>query len=161
MVVVISTILLDNHCINHVLHLFKRIVIDFFVPLAKKSIMNFLKEDYMCFVLHTSVKITVMKFVMSYSICQRKYLVWTVFDDNNDADEFIIKFKIREFRVCDCFLDWTTRFRNKNKNAVFSEEVIADFFDGIPTDATDCDIFSLFGKITIVCCRNALYHFFY
>ena len=26
---------------------------------------------------------------------------------------------------------------------------------------TDCDIFSLFGKITIVCCRNALYHFFY
>ena len=57
MVVVISTVLLDNRCINHVLHLFKRIVIDFFVPLAKKSIMNFLKEDYMCFVLHTSVKI--------------------------------------------------------------------------------------------------------
>ena len=26
---------------------------------------------------------------------------------------------------------------------------------------TECDIFSLFGKITIVCCRNALYHFFY
>ena len=97
---------------------------------------------------------------MSYSICERKYLLWTVFDDNDDGDEFISNFKIREFRVCDCFLDWTTRFRNENKNAVFSEEVIADFFDSIPTDTTDCDIFSLFGKITIVCCRKALYHFF-
>ena len=43
------TILLDNHCINHVLHLFKRIVIDFFVLLAKKSIINFLKVDYTFF----------------------------------------------------------------------------------------------------------------
>ena len=24
-----------------------------------------------------------------------------------------------------------------------------------------CDIFSLFGKITVICCKNALYHFFY
>ena len=98
---------------------------------------------------------------MSYSICERKYLLWTVFDDNDDGDEFISNFKIREFRVCDCFLDWTTRFRNENKNAVFCEEVIADFFDSVPTDTTDCDIISLFGKITIVCCRKALYHFFY
>ena len=70
-----------------------------------------------------------MKFVMSYSICERKYLLWTVFDDNDDDDEFI-NFKIREFTVCDCFLDWTIRFRNENKNAVFSEEVIADFLMG-------------------------------
>ena len=44
---------------------------------------------------------------------------------------------------------------------MFSEELITDFFDEIPTDRVDCDIFSIFGKVTIVCCRNALYHFFY
>ena len=38
---------------------------------------------------------------------------------------------------------------------------MTDFFVGIPTDVVNCDIFSLFGKITIVCCRNALFHFFY
>ena len=47
------------------------------------------------------------------------------------------------------------------QSTVFSEEVMIDFFDGIPTDVVNCDIFSLFGKITIVCCRNALFHFFY
>ena len=40
-------ILVDSHCINHVLHLFKGVIIDFFVVPVKKSIMNFLKEDYM------------------------------------------------------------------------------------------------------------------
>ena len=38
---------------------------------------------------------------------------------------------------------------------------MTDFFVGIPTDVVNSDIFSLFGKITILCCRNALYHFFY
>ena len=55
MQVVTLTILLDNHCINHVLHLFKRIVIDFFVLPAKKSIMNFLKVDYTFFLLVTKL----------------------------------------------------------------------------------------------------------
>ena len=41
---------------------------------------------------------------MTYSICQRKYLLWAVFDDNDDDDGFI-NFKIHEFRVCDCFLE--------------------------------------------------------
>ena len=97
---------------------------------------------------------------MSYSICQRKYLLWTVFDDNDDDDEFI-NFKIREFRVCDCFLEWTIRFQNVSKDVVFSEEIITDFFDAIPTETINYDIFSLFGEITIICCKNALYHFFY
>ena len=44
---------------------------------------------------------------------------------------------------------------------MFSEEFITDFFDEMPTDVVDCDVFSIFGKSTIVCCRNALYHFFY
>ena len=68
---------------------------------------------------------------MSYSICQRKYLLWAVFDDNDDDDDEFINFKIREFRVCDCFLEWTIRFQNVSKDVVFSEEIITDFFDAI------------------------------
>ena len=97
---------------------------------------------------------------MSYSICQRKYLLWAVFDDNDDDDEFI-NFKIREFRVCDCFLEWTIRFQNVSKDVVFSEEIITDFFDAIPAETINYDISSLFGEITIICCKNALYHYFY
>ena len=96
---------------------------------------------------------------MSYSICQRKCLLWAVFDDNAD-DEFI-SFKIREFRVCDCFLEWTIRFQIVSKDVVFSEEIITDFFDTVPSKTINYDIFSLFGNITIICCENALYHFFY
>ena len=99
-----------------------------------------------------------MKFVMSYTICQRKYLLWAVFDDNDD--EFI-NFKIREFRVCDCFLEWTIRFQNVNRDVVFSEEIIEDFFDAIPAERNNYDVFSLFGEITILCCKNALYHLLY
>ena len=95
---------------------------------------------------------------MSYSICQRKYLLWAVFDDNDD--EFI-NFKIREFRVCDCFLEWTIRFQNVNRDVVFSEEIIEDFFDAIPAERNNYDVFSLFGEITILCCKNALYHLLY
>ena len=95
---------------------------------------------------------------MSYSICQRKYLLWAVFDDNDD--EFI-NFKIREFRVCDCFLEWTIRFQNVNRDVVFSEEIIEDFFDAIPGERNNYDVFSLFGEITILCCKNALYHLLY
>ena len=101
-----------------------------------------------------------MKFVMSYSICQRKYLLWAVFDDNGDDNEFI-NFKINEFRVCDCFLEWTVRFRNLSKDVIFSEEIITDFFDAVPTEMVGYDVFSLFGEITILCCKNALYHFLY
>ena len=101
-----------------------------------------------------------MKFVMSYSICQRKYLLWAVFDDNDDDDEFI-NFKIREFRVSNCFLEWTIRFQNVSKDVVFSEEIITDFLDAIPAEMINYDVFSLFGKITILCYKNALYHFFY
>ena len=91
-----------------------------------------------------------MKFVMSYSICQRKYLLWSVFDD---GEPDLSRFKICEFRVCDCFFDWLIRFQNKNKNTLFSEEVTTHFFDTIPTDMIGCDIFSIFGKITIVYCK--------
>ena len=62
---------------------------------------------------------------MSYSICQRKYLLWAVFDDDDDE---LSSFKIRELRICDCFFDWVIRFQNKNKNTLFCEDIITDFF---------------------------------
>ena len=95
---------------------------------------------------------------MNYSFCQRKYLLWAVFDDN-DNEEF--KFKIDEFRVCDCFFDWVIRFQLVSKDTIFSEEIIADIFDAVPTETINYDVFSLFGKISIICCKKALYHFFY
>ena len=67
-----------------------------------------------------------------------------------------------KFMNLECVIVWIIYFQNENKNTVFSEELITDFFDQIPCKlAADCDVFSIFGKVTIVCCRNALYHFFY
>ena len=95
----------------------------------------------------------------SFGSQKKKYLLRSVLDDNNNNNELNV-FKIREFRVCDCYLDWILSFQKENKNTVFSEELMTDFFDEIPTDI-ECDVFSIFGKVTIVCCRRALYHFFY
>ena len=105
-----------------------------------------------------------MKFIMNYSIDgyeNKKHLLWNVYDDDEDENLRTEGIEICEFHVCDCFLDWTIHFRNINNNVVFSEELMTDFFVGIPTDVVKSDIFSLFGKITIICCRNALYHCFY
>ena len=64
---------------------------------------------------------------MNYSIGeQKKHLLWCVFDDD-ESD--LSRCKVYEFRVCDCFVDWTIRFQNENKKTVFSEELITDFFD--------------------------------
>ena len=92
-------------------------------------------------------------------------MIWTLFaadDDDDDANAYKI-FKIQEFRVCDCYLDWILHFQLKNKDTVFSAEFVTGFFDEIPLDdeANDCDIFAMFGKISIVCCERALYHFWY
>ena len=90
----------------------------------------------------------------------KKYLLWTAFDEDEDEDSGLNTFEIHEFRVCDCYLDWILYFQNKNKNTVFSEEFTTSFFDEIPSNNIACDVFSIFGKVTIVCCRRALYHFF-
>ena len=52
---------------------------------------------------------------------QKKHLLWCVLDDDNESDLF--RYKICEFRVCDCFLDWTIHFQNENKDTVFSEKL--------------------------------------
>ena len=101
---------------------------------------------------------------MSYSIYNRenrKHLLWSVFDDEDDENFNISRFKICEFRVCDCFLDWIIYYRSGNKKLMFSEEDMTDFIDRIPSDNVSSDILLLFGKNTIVCCRDALYHFLY
>ena len=68
---------------------------------------------------------------MSYSLDaeEKKHLLWCVFND--DENFSITRFKICEFRVCDCFLDCTIHYQSENKDAVFSEEVMIDFFDGM------------------------------
>ena len=104
---------------------------------------------------------------MSKSINRKKYLIWTLFDDDDDNDEANANqiFKIKEFRVCDCYLDWILYFQFINKETIFSNELSTTFFDEIPLEgndiAEDCDIFVVFGKISIVCCERALYHLSY
>ena len=95
-----------------------------------------------------------MKVIMCFPIGEQKqHLLWSVYDDE-EAE--LNRYRIHEFDVCDCFIDWIFHFRNGNKNTVFSEEDIIDFFNKIPTEKADCDIFCMFGKVTIVCCRNAV-----
>ena len=91
-------------------------------------------------------------------INRKKYSIRTLFADEDDN-----AYKIHEFRVCDCYLDWILHFQFKNKKVVFSAESAAAFFDEIPLDgvANDGEIFAVFGKISIVCCERALYHFWY
>ena len=95
-----------------------------------------------------------MKVIMCYPIGEQKqHLLWSVYDDE-EAE--LNRYRIHEFDVCDCFIDWIFHFRNGNKNTVFSEEDIIDFFNKIPTEKAECDMFCMFGKVTIVCCRNAV-----
>ena len=92
-----------------------------------------------------------MKVIMTYPIGEQKhYLFWLMYDDE-EAE--LNRYHVHEFEVCDCFVDWIFYFRGVNKNIVFSEEDINDFFDKIPTE---CDMFCCFGKVTIICCRNAV-----
>ena len=95
-----------------------------------------------------------MKVIMNYLIGEKKqHLLWTMYDDE-EAE--LNRYRICEFEVCDCFIDWIFHFRSVNKNVVFSEEDIFDFFDKIPTEKAKCDMFCCFGKFIIVCCRNAI-----
>ena len=120
--------------------------------------MVFLKKNCISF-LAISQRMNEFK---SKSINTKKYFIWTLFADDDDDNAYNI-FKIREFRVCDCYLDWILHFQFKNKETVFSTEFATAFFDEIPLvgEGNDCDIFAMFGKISIVCCERALYHFWY
>ena len=95
-----------------------------------------------------------MKVIMCCPIGEQKqHLFWSVYDDE-EAE--LNRYRIQEFDVCDCFIDWIFHFRNENKNIVFSEEDITDFFNKIPTEKAGCDMFCIFGRVTIICCRNAV-----
>ena len=95
-----------------------------------------------------------MKVIMIYLIAEQKqHLLWTMYDD---GDGELNRYRVFEFDVCDCFIDWIFHFRSLNKNVLFSEEDIIDFFGKILVEKAKCDMFCLFGKFTIVCCRNAI-----
>ena len=71
----------------------------------------------------------------------KKYLLWTVFDEDENEDSGLNTFEIHEFRVCDCYLDRILYFQNKNKKTVFSEEFTTSFFDEIPSNNIASDVF--------------------
>ena len=68
-------------------------------------------------------------------------------------------FDVSEIRTCNCFLDWTYYFLEKNSEELSGDKFVADF---IPENNDCCgEIYILFGDIIIVCCERALYHLFY
>ena len=95
-----------------------------------------------------------MKVIMCHPIGEQKqHLFWCMYDDE-EAE--LNRYRIYEFDVCDCFIDWTLHFRNENKNIVLSKEDVIEFFNKVPTEKAECDMFCIFGKVTIICCRNAV-----
>ena len=94
-----------------------------------------------------------MKVVVTYFIGEQKqHLFWIMYDDD-EAE--LNRYRVYEFEVCDCFIDWIFHFRSVNNN-VFSKEDISNFFNKIPSEKATCDWFCCFGKCTIICCKNAV-----
>ena len=96
-----------------------------------------------------------MQIIINYSAGKdQKHLLWTIEED-------VPKCNISEFRVCDCFVEWGIAFLNKYSNITLSNDFMRVFCNTIPTETIDCDVYSVFGESCIVCCRDALYNFFY
>ena len=119
MVLVALTTLLDVLNTNLVLLLFKNVVTGFFAVAAKESLITILKKIYMFFLVVNA---------MNYSITGRKdkkFLLWTLYDINEEEEEE--KLKVEEFRVCDCFLDWTLSYRHRFNDDLYDEWRLVDF----------------------------------
>ena len=74
--------------------------------------------------------------------------------------------KIEEIRVCDCFIDSTFLREIREVKCADSEQRVDEFqerFDEITLniDLSSNKIYSLFGKISIICCDLALYQYNY
>ena len=72
--------------------------------------------------------------------------------------------KIKDIRVCDCFIDLTIKFLREIREVkcVDSKQCVDEFqerFDEITLNIAlpSNKIYSLFGKISIICCELALY----
>ena len=61
----------------------------------------------------------------SKSINRKKYFIWTLFADDDDDNAYNI-FKIREFRVCDCYLGFYT-FNLKIRRLCFLLNLLQHF----------------------------------
>ena len=72
--------------------------------------------------------------------------------------------KIEELRVCDCFINSTIKFLREIRDvkcvdSTHSVDEFQEIFHEIPLniDLPSNRIYSLFGKISVICCRLALY----
>ena len=125
---------------------------NFFCAKCKNLYYKFFEKRITCFFVF-KVK---MQIIMNYSAGKdQKHLLWTIDED------VILKCNISEFRLCDCFLEWGIAFLKKYSNITLSNDFMRLFFDSIPTETIDCDVYSVFGENCIVCCRDGLYNFFY
>ena len=95
-----------------------------------------------------------------FSQIKLKKTNWYEFDDH-----FL---KIDESRVCDCFIDSTIKFLREIREVkcVDSEQCVDEFqerFDEITlnVDLLSNKMYSLFGKISVICCDLPLYQYDY
>lgn len=97
-----------------------------------------------------------MNSVVSNASSYRKQLIWNMFDTDEDEN-----FKVDEIRVCDCFLEWAIYFLEKCSDNLFAEKFMNDFLNEMPTIHLIFNVHIFYGRVTVVSCSKALYHFFY
>lgn len=96
-----------------------------------------------------------MNSVVSNASSNRKQLIWNMFDTDEDEN-----FKVDEIRVCDCFLEWAIYFLEKCSDNLFAEKFMNDFLNEMPTIHLIFNVHIFYGRVTVVSCSKALYHFF-
>lgn len=91
-----------------------------------------------------------------YRIKLNKYLLWTC--ESDTIDEFWVESKTNdEIQVCDCFVDIMFIFLREIE-CVSDVNDLKETFDDITLENNDEeDVYSIFGKVCVVCCKTALY----
>ena len=85
-----------------------------------------------------------------YKIKRKKHLLW-------DLNLFNEMNRIDEVRVCDCSFETTLVFMRECKRVDDLNELKEKFDDVILAVHVE-DVFSIFGKVCILCCKTALYN---
>lgn len=93
---------------------------------------------------------------MSLFKFQNNQFTWCVFDTEEEED--VEDFEIEEIRFCDCFLDQILFFIQKNNNVLTFKNFYINFYYEIPNKYKSLDVYVYYTPVTIICCKNALYH---